>query len=91
MLVECKNGEIKRSWFPKVTISILPPVKLPVDQALKGKARRNAAATRRLSASGPDGKAETSIIGRVCRAVRVTPGTGFAMVAMCLFSTGNEV
>ncbi|WP_316395873.1 acyl-[ACP]--phospholipid O-acyltransferase [Bradyrhizobium sp. 33ap4] len=38
-----KNGEIKRSWFPKVTISILPPVKLPVDQSLKGKARRNAA------------------------------------------------
>ncbi|MFN5713193.1 MAG: AMP-binding protein, partial [Bradyrhizobium sp.] len=38
-----KNGEIKRSWFPKVTISILPPVKLPVDQALRGKARRNAA------------------------------------------------
>lgn len=38
-----KNGEIKRSWFPKVTISILPPVKLPVDQALKGKTRRNAA------------------------------------------------
>src|SRR6202008_4381606 len=38
-----KNGEIKRSWFPKVTISILPPVKLPIDQSLKGKARRNAA------------------------------------------------
>jgi len=38
-----KNGEIKRVWFPKVTISILPPVKLPVDQSLKGKARRNAA------------------------------------------------
>ncbi|UGY27888.1 acyl-[ACP]--phospholipid O-acyltransferase [Bradyrhizobium septentrionale] len=38
-----KNGEIKRSWFPKVTISILPPVKLPVDQSLRGKARRNAA------------------------------------------------
>ncbi|MBR0757485.1 acyl-[ACP]--phospholipid O-acyltransferase [Bradyrhizobium jicamae] len=38
-----KNGEIKRSWFPKVTISILPPIKLPVDQALRGKARRNAA------------------------------------------------
>ncbi|MCA6108982.1 acyl-[ACP]--phospholipid O-acyltransferase [Bradyrhizobium cenepequi] len=38
-----KNGEIKRSWFPKVTISILPPVKLPLDQSLKGKARRNAA------------------------------------------------
>ncbi|MGX9426684.1 MULTISPECIES: acyl-[ACP]--phospholipid O-acyltransferase [Bradyrhizobium] len=38
-----KNGEIKRSWFPKVTITILPPVKLPIDQSLKGKARRNAA------------------------------------------------
>ena len=38
-----KNGEIKRSWFPKVTISILPPVKLPLDATLKGKARRNAA------------------------------------------------
>src|SRR5579885_3456579 len=39
-----KNGEIKRSLFPKVTISILPPVKLAVDPNLKGKARRNAAA-----------------------------------------------
>jgi acyl-[acyl-carrier-protein]-phospholipid O-acyltransferase/long-chain-fatty-acid--[acyl-carrier-protein] ligase len=38
-----KNGEIKRSLFPKVTISILPPVKLAVDAALKGKTRRNAA------------------------------------------------
>jgi acyl-[acyl-carrier-protein]-phospholipid O-acyltransferase/long-chain-fatty-acid--[acyl-carrier-protein] ligase len=38
-----KNGEIKRSWFPKVTISILPPVKLPIDETLKGKVRRNAA------------------------------------------------
>jgi acyl-[acyl-carrier-protein]-phospholipid O-acyltransferase/long-chain-fatty-acid--[acyl-carrier-protein] ligase len=38
-----KNGEIKRAWFPKVTISILPPVKLAVDQALRGKSRRNAA------------------------------------------------
>jgi acyl-[acyl-carrier-protein]-phospholipid O-acyltransferase/long-chain-fatty-acid--[acyl-carrier-protein] ligase len=38
-----KNGEIKRAWFPKVTISILPPVKLEIDEALHGKARRNAA------------------------------------------------
>jgi acyl-[acyl-carrier-protein]-phospholipid O-acyltransferase/long-chain-fatty-acid--[acyl-carrier-protein] ligase len=38
-----KNGEIKRSWFPKVTISILPPVKLSIDETLKGKTRRNAA------------------------------------------------
>src|SRR5215470_133810 len=26
-----RNGEIKRSWFPKVTVSILPPVKLPIE------------------------------------------------------------
>ncbi len=38
-----KDGQIKRSWFPKVTITILPPVKLPIDPALRGKARRNAA------------------------------------------------
>src|SRR6185369_13913020 len=38
-----KNGEIKRALFPKVTISILPPVKLSIDAALKGKTRRNAA------------------------------------------------
>jgi acyl-[acyl-carrier-protein]-phospholipid O-acyltransferase / long-chain-fatty-acid--[acyl-carrier-protein] ligase len=38
------NGsQIKRSWFPRVTVTILPPVKLPVDPSLKGKTRRNAA------------------------------------------------
>lgn len=37
------SSQIKRSWFPRVTVTILPPVKLPVDTALKGKARRNAA------------------------------------------------
>src|ERR1700710_2801798 len=29
-----KRGEIRRAWFPKVTISILPPIKLPIDQSL---------------------------------------------------------
>ena len=38
-----RHGQIKRVWFPKVTISILPPVKLSIDETLKGKARRNAA------------------------------------------------
>lgn len=37
------SSQIKRSWFPRVTVTILPPVKLPVDPSLKGKARRNAA------------------------------------------------
>ncbi|MGO4716654.1 acyl-[ACP]--phospholipid O-acyltransferase [Bradyrhizobium sp. 2TAF24] len=34
------NGQAKRVWFPKITISFLPPVKLPVDPALRGKVRR---------------------------------------------------
>ncbi|MFX8437258.1 1-acyl-sn-glycerol-3-phosphate acyltransferase, partial [Acinetobacter baumannii] len=29
------SSQIKRSWFPRVTVTILPPVKLPVDTALK--------------------------------------------------------
>jgi acyl-[acyl-carrier-protein]-phospholipid O-acyltransferase/long-chain-fatty-acid--[acyl-carrier-protein] ligase len=37
------SSQIKRSWFPRVTVTILPPVKLPVDETLKGKTRRNAA------------------------------------------------
>jgi len=40
------KGEIKRSWFPKVTVSILPPVKLDIDASLKGKTRRNAAGAK---------------------------------------------
>src|SRR5205085_7446453 len=35
-----KAGQVKRVWFPKITISILPPVKLNVDPNLRGKLRR---------------------------------------------------
>jgi len=38
-----KNGEIKRALFPKVTVSIMPPVKLKVGDELRGKSRRIAA------------------------------------------------
>ena len=37
------KSQIKKSWFPKVTVTILPPRKLEVDPALKGRARRQAA------------------------------------------------
>ena len=37
------SHQTKKVLFPKTTITILPPVKLPVDQTLKGKARRQAA------------------------------------------------
>jgi acyl-[acyl-carrier-protein]-phospholipid O-acyltransferase / long-chain-fatty-acid--[acyl-carrier-protein] ligase len=38
-----KDTQIKKSWFPKITVTFLPPVKLTIDPALRGKARRIAA------------------------------------------------
>ena len=38
-----RPSQIKKAWFPKTTLTILPPVKLVVDPALRGKARRQAA------------------------------------------------
>ncbi len=38
-----KKSQIKKVWFPKVTVTILPPRKLEIDPALKGRARRQAA------------------------------------------------
>jgi acyl-[acyl-carrier-protein]-phospholipid O-acyltransferase / long-chain-fatty-acid--[acyl-carrier-protein] ligase len=35
--------QVRRHWFPKVTVTVLEPVRLTVDDALKGKARRQAA------------------------------------------------
>ena len=35
--------QVRRKWFPKVRVTVLEPVKLAVDPALKGKARRQAA------------------------------------------------
>ena len=38
-----RRGQVKRHWFPKVTISFCPPRRLEVDPALRGKARRQVA------------------------------------------------
>lgn len=38
-----KRSQIKKTWFPKVTVTVLPPRKLNMDQSLKGRARRQAA------------------------------------------------
>jgi acyl-[acyl-carrier-protein]-phospholipid O-acyltransferase/long-chain-fatty-acid--[acyl-carrier-protein] ligase len=35
--------QVRHRWWPKVTVTVLEPVKLTVDSALKGKARRQAA------------------------------------------------
>ena len=37
------RGQVRRRWWPKVTVTVMPPVRLTVDPALKGKARRQAA------------------------------------------------
>src|SRR5262249_27315987 len=37
------KGQVRRKWFPKVTVTVLEPVKLKVDPALKGRWRRQAA------------------------------------------------
>jgi acyl-[acyl-carrier-protein]-phospholipid O-acyltransferase/long-chain-fatty-acid--[acyl-carrier-protein] ligase len=37
------KNQVRRRWFPKVTVTVLEPVKLTVDPALKGKYRRQAA------------------------------------------------
>src|SRR6516164_4889744 len=37
------RAQVRRRWFPKVRVTVLEPVRLAVDDALKGKARRQAA------------------------------------------------
>jgi acyl-[acyl-carrier-protein]-phospholipid O-acyltransferase/long-chain-fatty-acid--[acyl-carrier-protein] ligase len=37
------RSQVRRRWFPKVTVTVLEPVKLAVDPSLKGRARRQAA------------------------------------------------
>ncbi len=39
-------SDASKAWFPKTTITILPPVKLDIDPALKGRARRQAAGAK---------------------------------------------
>ena len=38
-----KPWQVKKSWFPKVTVTFLPPVKLAIDETLRGRPRRLAA------------------------------------------------
>ncbi len=35
-----KAGQIKKAWLPKITVTFLPPIKLKIDEALRGKSRR---------------------------------------------------
>jgi acyl-[acyl-carrier-protein]-phospholipid O-acyltransferase / long-chain-fatty-acid--[acyl-carrier-protein] ligase len=40
-----KDTQVRRRWFPKIKVTILEPVKMNVDPALKGRKRRLAAGT----------------------------------------------
>lgn len=37
------KGKVRRRWFPRITLTILPPCNFAVDETLKGRARRQAA------------------------------------------------
>ena len=43
-----EHEQVRRRWFPKVVVTILEPVKLAIDPALKGRKRRQAARRRTL-------------------------------------------
>ena len=43
MFSRLTRAQARRHWFPKFTLTVLEPVRLTVDDALKGKARRQAA------------------------------------------------
>jgi acyl-[acyl-carrier-protein]-phospholipid O-acyltransferase / long-chain-fatty-acid--[acyl-carrier-protein] ligase len=36
------QGKVRRRWFPKITVTLLPPRKLDVDPGLRGRVRRQA-------------------------------------------------
>ena len=38
-----KHSQIRRRWFPKITVNVLEPVKLRIDEQVKGRKRRAAA------------------------------------------------
>ncbi len=40
------RGKVRLRWFPKITLTILPPRRIDVDAALKGRARRRAIGRR---------------------------------------------
>ena len=45
--------QVRRRWFPKVRVTVLGPVRLTVDDALKGRARRQAAGATLYTRSCP--------------------------------------
>jgi acyl-[acyl-carrier-protein]-phospholipid O-acyltransferase / long-chain-fatty-acid--[acyl-carrier-protein] ligase len=38
-----KRSQVRRRWFPKITVNVLEPVKLKINEELKGRRRRQAA------------------------------------------------
>lgn len=76
-------GQIRKALFPKVRVTILPPRKLGVDPALRGKARRQAAGAM-LQDIMVDSAVETARLDRTLfqalAEARDTRDTGKAMI-----------
>ena len=68
-----KNGEIKRSWFPKVTITILPPRGIRRSTLVEGQGQPQ---RRRRRASGLtiDGMVTTAMLDHTLFEALVRPG-----------------
>jgi len=68
------KAQVKRRWWPKVVVTILPPVKLAIDPALKGKQRRRAAGSALYDVMS-DLVFETAAIDRSVMAALIEAGT----------------
>ncbi len=67
--------QVRRRWFPKVTVTVLEPVRLIVDPVLKGKARRHAAGTALYDVMSDlvfrTTSTDRTVIGAVIEAARI--------------------
>ncbi|MCJ2014491.1 acyl-[ACP]--phospholipid O-acyltransferase [Methylobacterium sp. J-076] len=65
--------QVRRRWWPKVTVTVMPPLRLTVDPALKGKNRRQAAGAQLYDAMS-ELLFRTSIIDRGLMAALIDAG-----------------
>jgi acyl-[acyl-carrier-protein]-phospholipid O-acyltransferase / long-chain-fatty-acid--[acyl-carrier-protein] ligase len=76
------KSQVRRRWFPKVVVTVLEPVKLGVDPALKGKHRRHAAGAALYDVMSDlvfrTTSIERTVIGAVIEAAKIH---GFGRIA----------
>ncbi|MBI5013536.1 MAG: AMP-binding protein, partial [Methylocystis sp.] len=81
MFSRLTREQARRRWFPKFTLTVLEPIRLTVDDALKGKARRMAAGAALYQLAG-----QIARIGRMGDAIGLmlpnANGAGIAFLAV---------